>query len=90
MTLTVDSFGPRGIKTNCGSAPDDLALDAYRALDFLVREPFVDPARVAVLGFAQGGGLVLISVEHGANKHRQTSSTLPLRSIRLAADLEAT
>ena len=66
VTLTVDSFGPRGIKTNCGSAPDDLALDAYRALDFLVREPFVDPARVAVLGFAQGGGLVLISVEHGA------------------------
>jgi dienelactone hydrolase len=66
VALTVDSFGPRGIKTNCGGAPDDLALDAYRALTFLVREPFIDPARVAVMGFAQGGGLVLISVEHGA------------------------
>ena len=66
VTLTVDSFGPRGIKTNCGSAPDGLALDAFRALNFLVREPFVDPDRVAVVGFAQGGGLVLTSVEHGA------------------------
>jgi dienelactone hydrolase len=66
VTLTVDSFGPRGIKTNCGSAPDGLALDAFRTLNFLVREPFVDPDRVAVVGFAQGGGLVLTSVEHGA------------------------
>ncbi|HEY4836118.1 MAG TPA: dienelactone hydrolase family protein [Bradyrhizobium sp.] len=66
VTLTVDSFGPRGIKTNCGSAPDGLALDAFRALNFLVREPFVDPDRVAVVGFGQGGGLVLTSVEHGA------------------------
>jgi dienelactone hydrolase len=66
VTLTVDSFGPRGIKTNCSSAPDGLALDAFRALNFLVREPFVDPDRVAVVGFAQGGGLVLTSVEHGA------------------------
>ena len=67
VTLTVDSFGPRGLN-NCGdsSAPDDLALDAYRALNFLVRAPFVDPARVAVLGFAQGGRVALMSVEPGA------------------------
>jgi dienelactone hydrolase len=66
VTLTVDSFGPRGITSTCGVASNDLTMDAYRALNFLVREPFVDPARVAVVGFAQGGGLVLISVEHGA------------------------
>jgi dienelactone hydrolase len=89
VTLTVDSFGPRGIKTNCGSAPDGLALDAFRALNFLVREPFVDPDRVAVVGFAQVGGLVLTSVAP-SNKHRQTSSMRPLRSIRLAANLTAT
>jgi dienelactone hydrolase len=67
VTLTVDSFGPRGLKNTCGSgAPIDLALDAYRALSFLIRQPFVDPGRVAVLGFSQGGWLALTSVERGA------------------------
>ena len=67
VTLTVDSFGPRGLKNTCGSgAPVDLAFDAYRALSFLVRQPFVDPARVVVLGFSQGGWLALTSIERGA------------------------
>ena len=66
VTLTVDSFGPRGIKDTCNSgAPVELALDAYRALSFLVQQPFVDPDRVAVLGFSQGGWLALLSVERG-------------------------
>jgi len=66
VTLTVDSFGPRAIQNTCASgAPVDLALDAYRALNFLVQKPFVDRARVAALGFSQGGWLVLLSIEHG-------------------------
>ena len=66
VTLTVDSFGSRGLKNTCGSgASDDLALDAYRALNFLTQQPSVDPDRVAALGFSQGGWLVLSSVEHG-------------------------
>ena len=67
VTLTVDSFGSRGIKNTCNSgAPVDLAFDAYRALNFLVRQPFVDPDRIAVIGFSQGAWLALASVEHGA------------------------
>jgi dienelactone hydrolase len=66
VTLTVDSFGPRGIDNTCTSgAPVELAFDAYRALNFLVELPSVDPARVAVLGFSQGGWLALTSVERG-------------------------
>jgi dienelactone hydrolase len=68
--LTVDSFGPRGLK-NCGDNPPndlalDLAKDSYRALNFLARDPLIDPARVAVLGFANGGRLALMSVERGS------------------------
>jgi dienelactone hydrolase len=67
VTLAVDSFGPRGLKNTCrGGAPVDLAFDAYRALNYLVRQPFIDAARVAVVGFSQGGWLALTSVEHGA------------------------
>ena len=67
VTLAVDSFGPRGIENTCSNgAPVDLAYDAYRALDFLVKQPFVDPDHVAVLGFSQGGRLALTSVEHGS------------------------
>lgn len=66
VTLTVDSFGPRGLKNTCsGGAPVDLALDAYRALGFLVQQRFVDPNSVAVLGFSQGAWQALSSVERG-------------------------
>ena len=43
----------------------DLAFDAYRALGYLVQQRFVDPARVAVLGFSQGAWQALTSVERG-------------------------
>ena len=66
VTLAVDSFGPRGITTNCrDSASSDFASDAYRALDFLVQQPSIDPARVAAVGFAMGGFFALSSVERG-------------------------
>jgi dienelactone hydrolase len=73
VTLTVDSFGPRGIKNTCGGGAGRLAFDAYRALGFLVKQPFVDPDRVAVLGFSQGARLALASVEHGSLE--QTSAS---------------
>ncbi len=65
VVLTVDSLGPRGLKICDGSPPIDSAGDAYRALNFLVRDPFVDPDRVAVIGFANGGRVALMSVDHG-------------------------
>jgi len=66
VTLSVDSFGPRGIKSACGGAPVDLALDAYRALAYLARQASVDASRVAVVGFSLGAWLALTSVERGA------------------------
>jgi dienelactone hydrolase len=67
VTLTVDRFGPRGLTSTCTTgAPPATVFDAYRALTFLVQQPFVDPDRVAVVGFSQGGYLALTSVERGA------------------------
>jgi len=84
VTLTIDSFGPRGLKNTCASAaPLDLGFDAYRGLNFLVREPFVDPKRVALVGFSQGGWLTIWSVERGVieqmseNKFRAAAAFYP-------------
>lgn len=66
VTLSMDSFGSRGLKNTCrGGRPDDLFSDAYRALNYLVQQPFADPKRVAVVGFSQGGWLTLWSAERG-------------------------
>jgi dienelactone hydrolase len=66
ITLAVDRFGPRGLTSTCTTgAPAATVHDAYRALEFLVQLPSVDPDRVAVIGFSQGGWLALNSVERG-------------------------
>jgi dienelactone hydrolase len=66
VTLALDSFGPRGLKNTCGGGrPDDSFADAYRGLNYLVQQAFVDPKRVAVVGFSQGGWVTLWSAERG-------------------------
>ena len=68
VTLTIDSFGPRGIK-NCergNTDGADLVFDAYRGLNFLIQKRFIDPKRAAVVGFAAGGWQTLSAVERGA------------------------
>jgi dienelactone hydrolase len=67
VILLVDSFTTRSIDHTC--TPDKYAaadiftrmLDAYGALLFLARQPFVDAHHVAVAGASQGG-MVTLSV----------------------------
>ena len=90
-TLTINSFDTRGIK-NCGKTapntdPFDLATDAYRALNFLIQQRFVDPKRTAVVGFAAGAWQTLTAIEPGAVQHasghkfRAAAAFYPLCSI---------
>jgi dienelactone hydrolase len=70
VMLLVDSFTTRAIDHTC--TPDryravDIStrtLDAYEALLFLARQPFVDLHRVAVVGASQGG-MVALSLAQG-------------------------
>ena len=60
--LRFDSFAPRGIKNMCNGAVADRAQDALGALDYLAHLSFIDPRRIAVVGFSQGGGAALAAI----------------------------
>lgn len=66
VTLQVDSLGPRGIKSVCTyNFKDSMNIieqrvqDAYDAKTFLEKIPFVDPKRIAVMGWSHGGRTTL-------------------------------
>jgi dienelactone hydrolase len=71
VILLVDSYATRGIDHACMSSafgtPSDVFLtrrqDAYGALVFLARQTFVDPRRVAAVGFSAGGWVTLSVAE---------------------------
>ncbi len=55
VTLVVDSFTTRGINNTCLGELAPRTADAYGALAWLARQPFVDANRIAVIGFSAGG-----------------------------------
>ena len=55
VTLSVDSFGPRGLKRCPNWVSKDkyvLIKDAYGGLEYLASLPFVDKERIGVMGFS--------------------------------------
>jgi len=67
VVLLVDSFATRGIQHACTGGVSDIAgkrrSDAYGALAFLAGQTFVDPQRVAAVGFSQGAWVTLLVAE---------------------------
>ena len=67
VVLLVDSYATRGINHACTSAAFATFVrrrpDAYGALAFLARQTFVDPQRVAVVGFSAGAWVTLSVAE---------------------------
>jgi len=68
VALEVDSTTPRGFGQTCNEGADratmsrDRPKDAFAALQYLQAQPFVRPDRVALMGWSQGGGTVLLSI----------------------------
>ncbi|WP_419910783.1 dienelactone hydrolase family protein [Hoeflea sp.] len=66
--LIVDSATPRGLGSTCGSSKArrliyaKRPLDAYGALHYLQSLPAMRPDAVALMGWSQGGGIVLLSI----------------------------
>ena len=67
VILLVDSYATRGIDHACTSSAFAIFLrrrpDAYGALLFLARQTFVDPQRVAAVGFSAGAWVTLSVAE---------------------------
>ncbi len=68
LTLVVDSFGPRGDTMICTSNEImtryyiKRVKDAHSAQSYLARKKFVDPKRIAVMGWSHGGTSTIASV----------------------------
>lgn len=62
-TFLVDSFTGRNIREVCTGrdriATGSRVIDAYRALELLATHPRIDAARIAMMGFSQGGRVAL-------------------------------
>jgi dienelactone hydrolase len=69
VVLHIDSFTPRGLREICTrsdrtiSASRERARDAYGALVYLQALPFVQPDRVGLLGWSNGGSTTLYAVD---------------------------
>jgi dienelactone hydrolase len=66
--LMVDSFTPRGVKSVCSPKTwrDDVyaarPYDAYAGLAYLQSRPDIDSKHIGVMGWSNGGGVVLFTV----------------------------
>jgi dienelactone hydrolase len=69
VAFVVDSFTPRGVDVVCGTSavpPSLRAKDAFAAASWLRTQPFVDPARIGVIGFSHGGSTVMQAIREAA------------------------
>lgn len=66
VALAVDSFGRRGIESAHNASQGEQVVDAFRALQFLKKQPFVRAGEIAVLGFSMGGISALAALERGS------------------------
>lgn len=91
VALVVDSFGPRGVKGDCRSSPDEPPItarfdDAFGALRYLQSQPFVRADRIGAIGWSQGG-VYAISVINGPSLERARKRGVELPAVGFAAGI---
>jgi dienelactone hydrolase len=59
VAFVVNSFATRGVEDACTPPAPDRKADAIGALFYLSKLPIVDPERIAIVGYSQGGGVAL-------------------------------
>jgi dienelactone hydrolase len=65
VVLFPDSFGPRGVTTDCEGnvrAWAERSYDAYGALRYLQAQSFIIGERIGVMGWSHGGGTVIFAI----------------------------
>jgi dienelactone hydrolase len=85
VALVVDSFGPRGVKGDCRSGPDEPPItarfdDAFGALRYLQSQTDVRADRVAAIGWSQGG-VYAMAVINGPSLERARRRCVALPTI---------
>lgn len=80
--LVIDPLAPRGVDDNCvrplAIPASRLLKDAFDAANHLRRQHFVDPARVALMGFSQGA---MTGLAAAGSRRSRPDGTEPFRAI---------
>jgi dienelactone hydrolase len=89
VALIVDSFGPRNLKGDCRTGPDEPPVtarfdDAFGALRYLQSLPFVRPDRIGAIGWSQGG-VYAMAVINGPSLERAAKRGVELPPVGFAA-----
>lgn len=89
LALVVDSFGPRNVKGDCRSGPDEPPItarfdDAFGALRYLQSRPDVRGDRVAAFGWSQGGVYAIAAI-NGPSLERARRRGVALPAVGFAA-----
>jgi dienelactone hydrolase len=84
VVLLVDSYATRGIDHACTSNAFATFVkrrpDAYKAVVFLARQTYVDPQRIAAVGFSAGAWVTLFAAETNSFELFVPASNLRLRA----------
>jgi dienelactone hydrolase len=86
-TFALDSFSGRGIESTVTDQSQlgrlNMILDLYRSLPILAAHPWVDPNRIAVMGFSRGGQAALYATLKRFQRMWNTSGIDPAAYIAL-------
>jgi dienelactone hydrolase len=91
VALVLDSFGPRKLKGDCRTAPNEPPItarfdDAFGALRYLQSQAYVVHDRIAVIGWSQGG-VYAMSVINGPSLERAQRRGVELPAVGFAAGI---